>query len=230
MKKARPIIPVWFDPILELANADLLPASMSARDSRELRKRLQLRTSVTYLPDGTMVSGIDVRWSNDEPRKAQQALVEILDGLRKNGPTARICRALARIIRGVNFAGYVQFVPAEKIDGPLGPPPPALLPDDDADIDYRLLRTTTLKPGSLQQWCAIAVAELISRGFGHRVRSCGLPSCDIFFVNWIRGGPKRAFCSTSHASQARVRRKRKRDAKRDADNWPMATIHTNQGK
>lgn len=64
------------------------------------------------------------------------------------------------------------------------------------------------------QWLALLVAELIHVGLDTRVRVCDLPKCDNIFVAWRTQGPSTRYCTTNHASQHRVERKRARDQQR----------------
>jgi len=201
----------WLTRVLDFANADELPERLSTRASTALRKQLDLgRHSHYYLPSGALVVVGGVRWKPEEPREAQRRLIATLATLATHGVQASLCTRLAQTIAGLKPGGVARFVSASSMDD--APLPPRAIGLSQT-CDYRFDNYVVLKPSSLDEWAAITVAELISQGFGGRVRRCDLPSCRAFFVNLIRRGPPAMFCSESHGSQARVARQRARERK-----------------
>lgn len=175
----------WFAPILAFANA-------------EDPERAILEISEAEI---VFAAGNNRTWKlsfpaieDDDVQEDQGKLRKILAALQERGPTRRLW---------LDIAKKMTFAP---ISGTVGPKAQA--------ASFKLNAIVRIGPKSLEQWYAYAIAELISQGYGDRVKRCQLHTCQRFFVDDKTKGPPKVYCNTSHASQARVKRKRQRDARR----------------
>ncbi len=178
----------WFETVLGFANAKNVAASVG-----------QLKGSLCVVSDvehKRWMIQFPVAPSVSEGKEAQ----------------AELRKVLARIVRdgGANRQTWDLIVAATKIE----------LPRVSGWLDFQpanqktYFALTSIEGRKVAQWWGYHLAELVMQGLDERVRQCALETCNNYFVDAKTRGPSRLFCSTNHASQARVKRKRERDKRR----------------
>jgi hypothetical protein len=177
----------WFDPVLTFVNTEYPRRIAKWLTNYPIQLDLPDRHRALLLPEG------NVREAN----AAQQMLRENLEQLREQG------RCTPKMWASM-FRGHKELLSMEAESVVY------LSANDPKKFTIR----TEIKPSSVSQWALFALAELITQGFDTRVRRCALDTCNKFFIDAKTKGPRREFCSVSHGSQDRVKRKRKRDARR----------------
>jgi predicted RNA-binding Zn ribbon-like protein len=175
----------WFDPVLSFVNAE---------DPGRLAKWL---TNSLIKLDGYSRTLQLAQGGRRDAGAAQQMLRETLEQLRKQGTcTPKIWASI--------FGDHKDLLLAEAQS----------LVFLSANRPKEFGSFTEITATSVSQWALLALAELISQGFDDRVRRCALETCNKWFIDSKSKGPRREYCSVSHGSQDRVKRKRRRDARR----------------
>lgn len=199
--------PELFTGVLTFANWRDLPVRVSNADSRRLREALRFYDdALEPWPRGLLVSADRIRWRAEEPAVEQRRLAGALSHLIERGASRELAAGLQEQVAAVRMTAH----------GALREVPPR---DHPPDRVYRPRRGTkpTLRfdiaaiayPATLAEWYSLALAEILTLDV--QLGQCALPTCQRFFVCWRSRGPRREFCTTGHASQARVKRKRQRD-------------------
>jgi hypothetical protein len=150
-------------------------------------------TEIVFASEGGRTWTLWFPWGRTESATEEQTkLRKLLEVLSSRGPTRSLWIQVAKMTLFTRITGRANFGVATG----------------------HLKFTASITPENLEQWYGFALAELIAQGLGDRVRRCALDTCQRYFVAAKTKGPPKQFCSTNHASQARMKRKRQRDARR----------------
>lgn len=216
----------WINRLLAFANKDLSSLHSSA-DVLQLRRSLgmtlhgdgEFQASDGFLPSGAFLDVTGVRFTAYEARRAQDALIKRLDGLRDR-VTPQLCLELQRQVAASQKAGRVRavsrFMPRAVLEGPqeFTTDVPFGKPTNYTNsTDWRLDSYVVYRPTLPGLWSSIVIAELISQGLGGRIRRCELQRCRDFFAVIVRRGSERRFCSDAHSAQPRVEKRNRRRKK-----------------
>ena len=197
----------WFQAVVDFANAKGLPDKLTRVDRRRLglRHRVsnvanQLGAEMPKIQTGGetdhrhwVLSGPDTEdWDRRKAERDQVRVRDMLRTLSDVGPTPELWERVVMLARGTPITGFTTFTPTVG----------------------SFISIAIMKPRTISQWYAFALAEMIAQGMGTRVGECGLPSCSNFYVNRANRGPRQRFCSKNHGSQDRMAAKRRRDAEK----------------
>jgi len=190
----------WFDPVLAFANPRITNLASTEKffqiltnDAGGIRIQKVEKATLTVRFE---LPGLRGDWRSSVSKyegSHGEEIREILGALAKyQRVTPKVWERLRELVGEVKLVGSLSLGPKS------------------GDVPVHGEASVT----GLTQWLALLIVELIDRGFGGRVRMCELLSCKNFFVAWRTKGPQQRYCSTNHASQHRVQRKRKRDQER----------------
>lgn len=180
----------WFDLIFDFAKAEGVSAALACAAGSSFTVRQPPREQNAWRLE------FPANPSAEEAERAQGELRKVLAQIHRDGRVSLL--AWKSIVRATRSASPLIFGIASL--------------DDEHPGRHAML--TCIQAQTVSQWWAFALLELMDQNLGDRIRRCALETCGKYFVDSKAKGPDRLYCSTSHGSQDRVRRKRKRDARR----------------
>ena len=195
-------------------NAEL-PERPARADAEALRGEVLAVDADMFLPNGAMLSMLDIEFVPGELVTAQARLRKYLDEIvAEHGATVPLVHQISDALKAMQAGKRIDGVATLKWR-PFAKRPFRWDDDDDeGDPNFEFVSFAVLRPRSVEEWCTLALAALASSAspnLARKVGRCGLQSCGIYFARpYARGDQPLQWCCPSHGSQHRQKTSRQR--------------------